>query len=367
MKSQLYIPKKINVGFKDRSGTYTGKIGYVIYFDDKGVLRKETSWQGWRDKKYEPQQFDNVPTDGFVLNKRAGGKAGSWSSNTRQEYVRVYDPRDFEFEITIPNMLFILGECNCHRGKGLEGKFVYGWDGTSLVLVPVSCEEYRKSQEFTALKESAGVKAKELILGATYETRNQVVLTYLGRMPYYVLGKKAQLTYIFVDQENKYHKLKDLKSIGRCVTDAVTPGFAALVDAFVKSPEGSKVVEIYTKPIEAGRKTAPGGRDSETWIVPEGGTLTEYEARYNYDGKEIDYVYKTYSQIRLEAGALLHRYDGAHIYSKYGHHRYPPVPKSSGLGLFVVLESGSHYQFKNGRLVEVESGKEDHAGTGVDG
>jgi hypothetical protein len=39
--------------------------------------------------------------------------------NARNEYIRVYDPRDFEFEISVSNLLFILRECNCNKGKGL--------------------------------------------------------------------------------------------------------------------------------------------------------------------------------------------------------------------------------------------------------
>ena len=35
MKSNIFIPKKINVGFRNRSGTYTGKLAYIIYYDDK--------------------------------------------------------------------------------------------------------------------------------------------------------------------------------------------------------------------------------------------------------------------------------------------------------------------------------------------
>lgn len=50
MKANIFIPTKINVGFQKRKDTYTGKLAYVIYFDEKGKLRKETSWQGWRDE-----------------------------------------------------------------------------------------------------------------------------------------------------------------------------------------------------------------------------------------------------------------------------------------------------------------------------
>ena len=35
MKSNIYIPKKIKVGFNEREDTYTGLLGYVIYHDGK--------------------------------------------------------------------------------------------------------------------------------------------------------------------------------------------------------------------------------------------------------------------------------------------------------------------------------------------
>jgi hypothetical protein len=39
-------------------------------------------------------------------------------------------PRGFEFEISIPNLLYILQECN--STKGLDGEFVYAWDGKGI-------------------------------------------------------------------------------------------------------------------------------------------------------------------------------------------------------------------------------------------
>ncbi len=59
---QLLIPSKIRVGFQNRSGTYTGKLAFVIFYDQKGVLRREPSWQSWRDKTIDPVDFDNNPT-----------------------------------------------------------------------------------------------------------------------------------------------------------------------------------------------------------------------------------------------------------------------------------------------------------------
>lgn len=183
----IFVPKKINIGFQNRSDTYTGKLAYVIYFDEKGKLRKETSWQNWRSKDIPNEIYENEPTEGFVLNKKVGGDRYSW--NPRRTYTRVYDPRGFEFEITIPNLLWILENCNCIKGKGLEGQFVYGWDGKDLVLVPVDSPDYQEIQaKNEVIHNNEFIKPKDLIVGATYENLNGTQFVYMGKFkPWFIM------------------------------------------------------------------------------------------------------------------------------------------------------------------------------------
>jgi len=184
MNSSIFLPKKINVGFQERSDTYTKKLAYVIYYDEKGTLRKETSWNSWRDKDIDPIEYDNVPTSGFVLNKKVGGYSSGW--NFRQSYVRIYDPRDFEFEITIANLLYILEYTNSIKGKGLEGDFIFGWDGKDLLLIPTSSPDYVELTKYNAiLFNNETIKAKELILGATYKTKDNRECIYMGKFDAY--------------------------------------------------------------------------------------------------------------------------------------------------------------------------------------
>jgi len=111
----LLTTSKIVVGYQEREDTYTKKLAYIIYYDNKGVLRKEKSWRGWIDSgdsgyrneyvdgKYTrvlheelvrgplpTHEFENVPTEGFVLNKKAGGYSTGW--NHRAASCRVWDP-----------------------------------------------------------------------------------------------------------------------------------------------------------------------------------------------------------------------------------------------------------------------------------
>ncbi|AXU41178.1 hypothetical protein BC01_081 [Bacillus phage BC01] len=180
MKTTLKVPDKLKIGFQGGRDTYDGQLAYIIYWDEKGVLRKEASWESWRHKKIEPMVVDNVPTSGLVLNKRAGGYSTGW--NHRDSYVRVYDPRGFEIEITIPNLLFILENCVCNKGKGLEGEFVYAWDNTQLVLLPVDSPDYAEIIEYnTMVKEDLFVKPKELKPGFTYITTSGKEEVFLGK------------------------------------------------------------------------------------------------------------------------------------------------------------------------------------------
>lgn len=181
----IYIPKRIKVGYNNRSDTYTGKLAYVIYYDEYGKLHKEPSWNSWRNEKIEPDEYDNIPTEGFVLNKKVGGYY--YHFDARQTYVRVYDPRGFEFEISVPNLLYILEYSNSLRGKGLQSAFVYGWDGKELVLVPTDAEEYKRREE-TARKlyPQIGeyIKPKDLKIGYKYKAKSGTII-YMGYFDYY--------------------------------------------------------------------------------------------------------------------------------------------------------------------------------------
>lgn len=220
MGSKIFIPQKIKVGFQERSGTYTGKLAYVIYIDEKGVLRKQKSWDSWRHKNIEPIEFDNVPTDGFVLNKKVGGYSSGW--NHRQTYTRIYDSRgEFEFEITVENLLYILENTNSFKGKGLEGKFVYGWSDKDLILIPCDSPDYKELQELNNKRfEAKSFKGKDLIIGATYINKNNEELVYMGRYDYHgsYSYKKA---YFFYERNNDGGSFSEYSSISNLLIDCI--------------------------------------------------------------------------------------------------------------------------------------------------
>jgi len=257
MESNILVPKKIKVGFNDRNDTYTKKLAYVIYYDERGKLRKETSWESWRDKNIDPQEFDNEPVSGFVLNKKVGGQTWGW--NPRQTYCRVYDPRGFEFEITVPNLLWILENTNSIKGKGLEGDFVYGWSGKELLLVPVESPDYKEIKAFSdGLLSPNRIGVRDLIVGATYKFSTGDEYVYLGRFPEYENNKylggvmKDKNNFYFYNTEylgkdkkhqrystREYWSIKTWKSlpkIAQCIDDQSHSQYAELMDLLEEEP-----------------------------------------------------------------------------------------------------------------------------------
>lgn len=287
--TQLFLPEKCKVGLQLREGTYTGKLGYIIYHDGK-KWRKEHSWESWRHKEgqkrngwnsetrehytgivkgVEPIEFDNVPTAGFVLNKKAGGYSSGW--NHRQTYSRVYDPRGWEFEINVPNLLYILQECDSFKGKGLVGEFVYSWDGKDLVLLPVSSPDYIACKAYTDLQGVKFNSRQDLHEGFSYLTNRQEELVYLGRYEVCVdtynnkteieseerhrlASKLYQKRHVFASIGEDYVRYEFLSGFSRIktkITDECHSDFAGMVDTFLKSEYMGKpdrlVVDKLTK------------------------------------------------------------------------------------------------------------------------
>lgn len=262
--SKMIIPKTITVGYNKRDDTYTGKLAYVIYTDDKGKLRKEASWQNWRDKKLGQDNFDNVPTSGFVLNKGVGGARMSYGWNARNEYVRVYDPRNFEFEISVSNLLFILQECSAIKGKGLEGEFVYSWSGTELVLLPVDCKEYEESAKHTE-RQKIKFDKKDLKEGYSYIMKDGTEALYLGRHNFndtYDYGGKTidefnplGKNHIFLNlKKDKYQSPYLIQSgfakIAECTSSAPLQQFPNEYEKFKKSSYCGDIKELIIEKLE---------------------------------------------------------------------------------------------------------------------
>lgn len=366
MEEQLFVPKKLKVGFQKRSDTYTKKLAYVIYYDSKNVLRKETSWQGWRDKKIAPMDVDNVPHSGFVINKDVQRNSSYFGDGGGRNMIRVYDDRGIEFEITTGNLVFILMTTNCHK-RGLEGEFVYAWYGKELVLLPVGCDEYQKSLSYTSLQ-SGKIGVKDLIPGCSYKTKKQQDLIYLGKFDWvdsgyssgvYCVNEKS--SFIFVDEfpnsddyeddeddeeiteddfdtekeyqsylkrvekekkereneviEPEFIPLNSLSSFAVRNSDTPVLNYAELMDKYSKTINASKPVELEMKPLSKKikfsipRDSYGSCIDGDFYLKGKDGSIMKYEIeeKTDYDRKTGKNIHKGWtlrnrSKISLNKG-----------------------------------------------------------------
>jgi len=252
----MFIPTKLRVGFVKRNGTFTGKLGYVIYYDEKGKIRKEMSFNSWRDKEIEVLELDNDPRDGFTFNKGIQ-RDGYWGNG--RSVIRVYDSRDFEFEISVDNLIGILMHANIDKREITE-KCVYAWYGSDLVLLPVNSVEYESSVKYTA-KQSEKVSAKNLIKGATYsKKKSEELLTYIGFFEWFDFKGG---TYYTDDPKTHYSKGKkhvfynghsfDTPSVSSVLAECINPeqceNYAGIVDTFFGTTHSQKITGIAWKPV----------------------------------------------------------------------------------------------------------------------
>jgi len=249
----IFIPEKIRVGYQERSDTYTKKLAYVIYYR-KNKLCKETSWQHWRSSSIEPNDFENVPTAGFVLNKKTGDYSSDWGH--RMAHVRVYDPRNFEFEITVENLLYILENATSTKGKGLEGEFIYGWDSKDLILIPVDSPDYAGIKGFSSLlTKPEKIFSKDLVLGGTYLTNKQENVIYMGRYMRYVeyswrgqTGIEEGLHYFFYGEKHGFLTFKSISGrILKVINTEISPEYAEIMDKLESKAYFSPIDESLTK------------------------------------------------------------------------------------------------------------------------
>jgi hypothetical protein len=247
----LFIPKRLKIGFQERPGTFTGKLAYVIYYDEKNNLRKEKSWNSWCDSNIPSIEIDNDPKTGFIFNKGIQ-RSSEWFGSGRSVF-RVYSPDDFEFEINSDNLINLLMHSDISKREILES-CVFAWCGTELILLPVNSVEYQDAIEYTE-KQDQVINTKELVKGHTYKAKKQDVdAIYIGYFPYYewsynwktnnvaysstAKGKK----HIFVGND-KFVYLTG-KNLSYVVNAEVVDNYADLVDAWHSSENSSAVIDI---------------------------------------------------------------------------------------------------------------------------
>lgn len=252
MKKNLYIPEKIRIGFQKRTDTFTGKLAYVICFDEKGNLRKENSWNGWIDKEIPYIDLDNTPVEGFMFNKGVE-RYGYFGSG--RSVIRVHHPDEFEFEISVDNLIGLLMNTDVSK-RYIQGKCVFAWAGKDLVLLPVNSVEYEDAIKYTE-KQSDKITPKELQKGFKYSLKkSDEVLTYLGYFefindPYLhysytieeMAGVKAAKKHVFYNSKRKF-VAPSVSSLSKCESIEPVQNYHKILDCFLRSKCAAKISKI---------------------------------------------------------------------------------------------------------------------------
>lgn len=257
MQSNYYIPQKIKVGFQNRSDTYTGKLGFITYFDEKNILKQERVWENWREKNIKSIEFDNVPRTGYVINKNIQRNLHHFGSG--RTVARIYDSRDFEFEISMDNLFGILMNSDLSKCE-IEQECILAWQGQKVVLLPTNCKEYLESQEHTK-KQFMEISTKDLVKGSTYSLKKETnKYVYLGYFEWFDTAyeeiqkpngygygyrhfmKSKGKKHIFYAEDRSYEKfcLIPIKNIAECINNELHEKYSDFIIDFEKEMEKRK-------------------------------------------------------------------------------------------------------------------------------
>lgn len=129
---KLIVPNEIRYGIQERYDTYSKKLGYMIYANkSNGTYGQQLSFEGWRDKRFEPKDISNDYQLGFVLNK---GHLNKYYYGASAKF-RVFHPEGFEFEISLENLSMLMDNTIISYGE-INVPCCIGWDGANVYLVP---------------------------------------------------------------------------------------------------------------------------------------------------------------------------------------------------------------------------------------
>lgn len=359
MKNNLFIPKKIKVGFQNRSDTYTGKLGYVIYEDEKGVWRKESSWNSWRDKNIQEVEFDNKPVNGFVLNKGLQRVSYHWGSG--RSVIRVYDSRDFEFEVSVDNLLGILTHSDVSKREIAE-EMVFAWAGTELVLLPINSEAYQESLKFTA-NQGKKISTKDLKPGFRYTNKKSgKEYIYIGFYNWwdwdYGYGSdrkhlnkgKKHIFANYIEWQKKWeYSCPGVNTLMEVDSNEPVDNYAELASGFFETINSNKVVDIRFEKYDIQLKETGYSYHKIFRFVEDDPTSVYYTHYADTTKNLIDFGETIKFELANSIKITTFRKSNPNYYYQYNKPYYTEAvvdKKTYSYRIFLILENGKEVEWK---------------------
>lgn len=181
--STIKVPEKVYIGFQGRRTQDDVPLGFMTpYGEDQAGQKRMATVDGWArgyygstNKAFNSVTLDNKPMIGFKIG-RAVRRYGRFSGNSSK--IRVEDPRGFELEISIENMLMLMNSNIIEDGE-LVAECVWGRDGNANVLLPLNSEPYAHYLQ-TQQKKAAVIGLKNVKVGDSIELLTGEKGVYLG-------------------------------------------------------------------------------------------------------------------------------------------------------------------------------------------
>lgn len=191
----MKLPEKFYCGFQQRNGQDDLPLGFMTpWGTDKAFEKRKDTVDRWAGNSYgrtaslSAVTFDNTPVMGFKLG-RAIRRCGWNGGNT---VIRVEDPRGFEVEIQVGNLLRIMENNTVENGE-IMAECVWGRDGNANILLATNSEPYLQAVENTErMKRKTSVK--DVKPGMKVRLQNGTEAIWLGMFYGIKFGKKAYPT-----------------------------------------------------------------------------------------------------------------------------------------------------------------------------
>ena len=213
--STIKIPEKVYVGFQGRRTEDEIPLGFMTPYDETAAGKKrQATVDEWAKpyygdsstKSFNSVIIDNKPMIGFKIG-RAIRRHSRFGGNST--VVRIEDPRGFELEIGIENLVLLMSN-NIMEDCELMQECLWGRDGSKNILLPINSEpykEYLETQELISNK----VSLKDVKIGDTIKVLGGETGVYLGSM--YPFRKKTVANYegpciyevdVQIDEKKRY-------------------------------------------------------------------------------------------------------------------------------------------------------------------
>jgi hypothetical protein len=168
----IRIFDKLYLGVQSRKGSVAH--GYMIPYEDNAAGRKRMANVDHWGREKSRVILENKPISGFKVS-RAQRHAG-WKNVITS--IMMEDPRGFEIEITMTNLVMLTDNALIQNGEILQ-ECVWARDGSFNVLLPVNSEPYKEAKENTR-RVTTKVSTRTLNIGDKVQTDKALVGIYMG-------------------------------------------------------------------------------------------------------------------------------------------------------------------------------------------